>query len=1246
MIKRCVLALLVLSAGLFAQEFRATLTGTVTDPSGGAIPNATVKAVNTAVNSTSETKTSSDGLYTIPLLEPGVYTVEITANGFQTLKREAITLAVGQKLNLPVRLTVGQMSQEITVTGQQEVIESADANRGLVFDPTKTQEYPLNGRQSYMLLSLTPGVIFTQEQFGASGFSGTRGWDVNSSYKFNGARGGNGNNVFMMNGTAISDNTSQWEFAPSVDAIQEFSAMTTVYDSQYGHQAGGVVNTVIKGGNNAWHGTVYDYFRNAVLDANNFGNNYAGAPKGNHQQNQFGGTFGGPIRKDKDFVFMSYEGWQEVIPFPGAGQQAVPLDLRAGQNFSKYNMSVYDPLTTHPCTAGTGAPDTEPCAGTNGSAYWRSPFPGNVIPQSRISPIATKILSYLPAPNAPGQGAAGITSNYVNAGNTGRYWYNQPIVRWDHNFSSKNKLYALFSEFHGYEFRSTNTFPKPVAQGNIDNNRTFTGLNLDDTHVISPTAVLDVKASFFRFVQLTPGYSDTARAISAQSIGMTNMIHAPTVPDSVIPNISIGGYTGALFGSGSFSWSPYNRWIFTPSLLVTKGSHSLHFGFEYNYESKGNVNPGNAYGVFTFGSGLTQRATDRTLTQTDQFLGVASLLLGMPTSGSIDNNTNYYISRPYFGWYAQDDWKVTPRLTVNIGLRYEFQLAYLERYNRMGSMFDINTINPKSDQILAVWKANKTAYDATNPKYPYPTPPPALYGVWRFAGVDGMPRRAHYTDFTTGAPRIGFAYRLNDKTVVRGGFGTFYQSDTANNNTQTGFSQSTGYTSSFNVNGSPFPSACFNDLNGYSGGGCQSGPPTGPYSLVNPFPKGMTTAAGTADGLLANLGQGSTSTPLHYKTPRTYQYSLGIQRQLPHEMLLDVSFAGNWAMYDRDTQNLGFPQNAAGYAAQQTAMNDPTFYTRSVPNPFIGNLPSTVARSTAPTIQAVSLMDYYALWSTGTSGTQNGYTQADVADRNFRSDGFQVRFEKRARSDKAGVLTWVTSYTWSKQYSSTCCLGQSYAYNQGAVLQLSPNGSTGTLALYDYKDKNANLVYAPDSANKYHELAFSGVWDLPIGKGKHFGGSVNGVADKIVSGWRADWIFTFIQGNLIGLPGGINFCGDYVHYKDPATGAFVKNEDHWYNNNPACYANLPTNAINQQLPPRFSNVMNPAAPQANVAVVKDTKWAERYTLQFRAESFNVSNTVIRGGPISGTFSNASFGQLPKSQNNFPRLVQLALKLFF
>jgi len=684
---RSVLALLFLTCALFAQD-RATLTGTVTDPSGAAIPAATVKATDTATNTTTETKSTTDGVYTIPYLNPGTYSIEVTAGGFQTLKRDAIVLAVGQRLVLNLPLTVGQATTEITVTGQQETIEAGDASRGLVFDPIKTQEYPLNGRQSYMLLTLTPGVIFGQQQFGASGFSGTRGWDVNSSYKFNGARQGNGNNVFMINGTPISDNGSQWDFAPSVDAIQEFSAMTTVYDAQYHHEAGGVVNTTIRSGTNNWHGDVYDYFRNRLLDANFFQNNVAGAKKGRHNQNQFGGVFGGPIRKDKDFLFVSFEGWQEVVPFPGSGTTDVPLALRDGQHFSQYNITIFDPLTTHAC----GAP-TEPCSGSNGSAYWRNPFPGNVIPTNRISPIATKILSYLPPPNSPGQGTAGISNNYVNANNYGRYWYNQPIIRWDHNFGDRDKFNVLFQQFHGYEFRSSTQYPAPLATGNTDNNRTFTSLSMGETHVINPTTVLDIKASYWRFTQLTPGYTAAAQAITAASVGMTNMPHAPTVSNGVIPNINIGGFTGALFGSGSYSWSPYNRWIFTPSVTHTKGAHALRFGAEISYEARGSVSPGNAYGTWTFGQGLTQQATDHASTTnggTDTFMGVASLLLGMPTSGSIDNNTSYYISRPYYAFYAQDDWKVNDRLTLNIGLSYEMQLAYMERYNRMAGQFDMS----------------------------------------------------------------------------------------------------------------------------------------------------------------------------------------------------------------------------------------------------------------------------------------------------------------------------------------------------------------------------------------------------------------------------------------------------------------------------------------------------------------------------------------------------------------------------
>jgi hypothetical protein len=1225
-------ALLLLTVGLYAQD-RATLTGTVTDPSGAAIPNATVKATNTATNQASETKSNTEGLYTIPYLLPGVYDIEVTASGFQNLKRGAIVLEVAQRLILPVQLTVGQASTEITVTGQQEVIETGDASRGLVFDPIKTQEYPLNGRQSYMLLMLTPGVIFTQEQFGASGFSGTRAWDVNSSYKFNGARAGNGNNVFMLNGTPISNEGSTWEFAPSIDAIQEFKVSTTTYDASLGHEAGGAVNTIIRSGTNNWHGDVYDYFRNAVLDANNFGNNVAGAPKGNHQQNQFGGVFGGPIRKDKDFLFASYEGWQEVIPFPGSGITDVPVDMRDGQHFTKYGMTIFDPLTTHVC----GNDPNEPCSGTNGSTYWRSPFPGDVIPQSRISPVATKILSFLPAQNSPGQGTAGISNNYLNAANHGRYWYNQEMARWDHNFGDKDKFYALVSQFHGYEFRSSTTYPPPLATGNSDNNRTFTGVNLDEVHVLSPTQVVDVKLSYFRFVQLTPGYTAAARAISPASIGMTGMIHAPTVNDSVIPNINIGGFTGALFGSGSISWSPYNRWIFNPSMTWTKGKHALRYGFEYSYEARGNVNGGNAYGTLTFGSGLTQQATSHASTTNggvDQYMGVASLLLGMPTSGSIDNNATSYFSRPYYAGYIQDDWRVNNRLTVNIGLRYELQLGYLERYNRMSSQFDISAVNPLSDQIEAKWKQLEAAYNATNPKWPYPDPPPAFYGVWRFAGVAGYPRRQHYTDYTTGAPRIGFAYSINNQTVVRGGVGVFYQSDTATGNGQTGFSQTTSYLA--NVASALTPSACdsFN---------CAAGAPTGPYSIVNPFPSGLLPAAGTSQGLLANVGNGSTSNPLHWKTPRTYQYSLGIQRALPKNMLIDISFAGNYALYDRDSQDLGHPQNAQGYTNQNLAIQDPAFFSNQLPNPFQGILPSNTGIGSATTQSRSSLINYYSLWG--------GYTQADVADRNFRSDALQVRFEKRALGDreaKGGVLTLVFSWTFSKEYSLTCCIGQSWAFNTGASLQLSPDGSSGTLVTHPYQDMSSNLVYSMDSNNKTEEGAFHGVWDLPIGKGRPLLGGVNGWQEKVVSGWTIPFVVTYISGFPVGLPGGINFCGDYTHYIDPTTGQKTgQTWNHWFNNNPKCYANFPSNTINSGLPPRFQgNVNNPAAPQANIALEKYTTFGERYKLQFRAEAFNISNTPIRPGPSSTSFTSATFGIIPNAQQNFPRLVELVLKLNF
>jgi len=291
---------------------------------------------------------------------------------------------VADKVNLRVEMKLGQTSESVVVTAEQEVIETASADRGLVFDPIKTQQLPLNGRQSYQLMALTPGVLFTQEAFGPTGHSGTRGWDVTNVYRINGARAGQ--NLFLLNGAPISDAGGTWQIAPNIEAVQEFKVMTNTYDASYGRFGGGVVNTTIRSGANEWHGNVFEYFRNTVLDANRTGNKQPtpNIRRPTHNQNQFGGAGGGALRQDKDFVFFSFEGWREIQP-ASVVSSVPPTLLRDGQHFSDFGYTIYDPLTSTVCA---------PPVNCRGSAYVRQPFPGNVIPQSRISPVGQKVLSY------------------------------------------------------------------------------------------------------------------------------------------------------------------------------------------------------------------------------------------------------------------------------------------------------------------------------------------------------------------------------------------------------------------------------------------------------------------------------------------------------------------------------------------------------------------------------------------------------------------------------------------------------------------------------------------------------------------------------------------------------------------------------------------------------------------------------------------------------------------------------------
>ncbi|MDQ2947835.1 MAG: TonB-dependent receptor, partial [Acidobacteriota bacterium] len=655
----------LLSTTLFGQDFRATISGQVTDKTGAAIPHATVTAVRVDNDEATHAATNSDGYYTLSYLTPGSFVIEVAVPGFKTLTRKGIQLLVADKLDLPLTLEVGESRTSVTVTAEAELIHTGDASGGTSFDSLQVSEYALNGRQVYMLMGLATGVLFTQEDFGATGFSGTRGWDTNGSYTMNG--GVQGTNQFLLNGAPISVNGS-FQLAPNVDAIQEFKVMTNTYDAQFGRTGGGTVNTILKSGSNAWHGTAFDYARNSILDANVTQNKRNGFPRGKHITHQFGGTVGGTIRKDKDFVFLSFEGFREIVPFPVV-TDSPPLILRDGQHFSTYNINIFDPLTNRTCVAGKDTPKGTSCYGT----YIRSPFPGNVIPLSRISPVARKILELWPAPNLDGQ-----TQNFLASNNTGRYRYDQPMGRWDHTFDQNNRIYGIVTFQHGHEYRNQNGFQPPAQTGNIVSERTDQNYIADWTRVISSRSILDVRLSFGRFTSYFPdGLNDFG--FTADQLGMS-LPHAPTVQRATAPHFNLDLYSGVI--GNTYTWSTQNQWSLAPSLTQSRGKHTLRFGGELVYTGLGNGGPGRANGEFSFNRTWTQQYSDRGRDRYDGS-GVADLLLGLPASGFIDWNDTYYRTYPYAAVYVQDDWKVRRNLTLNLGLRYDVQFPFVERWNRV-----------------------------------------------------------------------------------------------------------------------------------------------------------------------------------------------------------------------------------------------------------------------------------------------------------------------------------------------------------------------------------------------------------------------------------------------------------------------------------------------------------------------------------------------------------------------------------
>lgn len=1183
-VSACV-ALAFLSSLVFAQEFRATLTGRVTDATGAGVPGAKVTSQNLATNESANVTTGADGDYTIPLLQPGNYRIQAEANGFKTSVRERIELFVGDRRTVDFSLEVGQTQESVTVTAAAPLLDEATATRGGVIENLRVTELPLNGRNPFMLSNLTPGVQFNgNPQF-------IRPFDNGDNANFSINGGVRQTNTFLIDGSpddAATDPAADRSHAnaniayiPTVDSTQEFKIVTNFYDAQYGRTGGGIITVSTKSGTNQYHGTLYDFLRRYQWDANNTVANSRGIPiyavepgtgknLGGHKLDQYGVFLGGPASiprfykaKDKTFFSFAYENYRESSPSPGLA--SVPTLLERSGDFSQSGQTIYDPFSTR---LNASFDPTKPASLSN-AQYIRDQFPGNVIPKNRLNQVGFAIANAFPAPNfGP---ANSRTNNYLSSPNLSLDKFHNWLGRVDHNVNDRERLFFRYAYNKRQQFdQGTVNFPGLGFDAQDPLVRENHNAVVDSVTILSPNMILDVRLGLTRYMEAA--YRAHVYGADISALGFpASFVNAR--PDPIPPYITLEQYQN--FGTRNQRYMISNTLSLEPGVSWNKGRHAFHFGADLRDRR---LNPSSAStlrggGEFDFNRDTTTQFPG--IQQGGSGSSVASLLLGAPFQGIISSSPRLAYRSGYYAFYVQDDIKVTTRLTVNAGLRWDVEGSPTERYNRMNAGFSFSAADP----ALAAAAKNANASDC-----------PAcanLAGGLLFAGKNGNSRSAFSTEYNHWQPRIGASYLIAPRTVLRGGFGMFYLPEAFFGGVQ-GFAADT-----------PFIAT--------SGGGANAFIPAN--TLSNPFPTGINQPTGANLGLATFAGNNVVFTNPKLKIPHVNQYSFGIEHQLPWSIKIDASYVGS-RTYDLNTgdNQLGSAQNINVNTAAQIAQarQTPSYFTAAVANPFAGLLPGTSLNgATVPRSQLLKPFPQF-----------NQVVEYGVSSGKTWYDALQVSVEKRYTQG----LVLVLAYTFSK--------------NLEAVDYLNPQDPRPTKVL--------------TSVDRPQRLVVSGVYELPFGRGKWIGKDVNRGWNMLIAGWEYNFIGTIQSGTPIGLPSNVDLIGNPAvsnqSFSQYFNGCVANTSGVATCANPAFQLRGPNTL--RTIPFRIGSLRNLSRPLWDMSLNKRLYFSERFSVQARLETFNVFNSVIRSGPGTDPNNASNFGTITLSQANIPRQVQLGFKLNF
>jgi hypothetical protein len=1152
--------LLGLSLLAAAQETRGSLSGIVTDGSGAVVARAGLQLTNTETGVVLTTVSNDAGLYRFLFLNPGQYKLVASMAGFKTFERDRIQLNVSEAGTLPVILEVGAQSERITVSAEAPLIEAEKADHGMVIDNKKVVDLPINTRNPIMLAALSNGITPTggstldQKPFSNSADGS---WSIN---------GGVGSTVeFLLDGApnnTIYNGVTTVANVPSVDAVQEFKVMTSTYDAQYGHTGGGAINISLKSGTNSLHGSGYEYLKRQSFNAAAFSDNAHGNAVPNSGLDQYGFTVGGPVRvpkvyngKDKTFFFFALEKYHEDQEYPAEKVASVPTAQQRAGDFSNTLdnsgrlISIYDPLTGKADATGK---------------WIRQPFPGNKIPTDRINPVAAKILALYPQANTVSAGSPAWQNNYYWADNVANFNFTNVMLRVDHNVNSKERVYARWSWSDFTQVRTANAIPG-LGGDHRDGGKLSNGGVIDSVTTLNSSTLLNMRASLSYWRELI-GPADFG--FTTAQWGWPDSLVAQLTKRTLLPSISVAGATTLGNASSNITFEPTTVLSLQPNIVMIRGKQTIKAGLDYRQTLYTQYRPSADRASLSFDQGFTR--SDYLTQDALSGNGAASLLLGYAGSGSAGFTANPFFQWIYTAPWVQDDIKLTRKLALNLGLRWDITSPVTERYNRLNRDFFADQVNPISSKI------DQTKF-----------PGMKVYGGIGFAGQGGLSRSPFNSDLNNFQPRIGAAYQLNSKTVLRGGWAIFYLAPTDSGLTS-GFSQNTPFVATQDSGRTPF------------------------NTITNPFPTGLIQPSGANAGMGTFIGQGVTYANTKSRNPYVHQFSLGIQRELPGHINAEASYVGSRTMAALVSNSINSLSVANLALGDPSKGGDPNYLNQQVPNPFQDLLPGTTING--PTVARSQLLRPFPLFT--------GVTVTDLNVGRIWYNSLQVSVQKRYSHG----LTFSANYTFSKNIQAT------------SYVNATDAAPTRVLTSFDRPQR---FAFTPS-----YELPFgAGRRFLNSSNGvvKRLVGGWQVLANTVYQSGAPMGVPSNVW--VIGDPHLENPTWDRLFktgYID-STG-IVRNV--LAGEQPVFAVRTPNSL--QTTPARWGNLRDRWATTYDASVIKNTRIREGMNCQFRFEAFNALNTPVFSSDPNLTPTSTNFGKIIRDngQNNAARSLQFGFRFMF